>query len=1133
MGSLDGEQSAVRARSDDESPRRNVSAGHRVAVEDERAVSRVDQPSSPARAGGFMGGDTAEPDGQLGARTSTWARLRSGLLGRGAMSLLVATAGVNASNFLFHVVVSRLLGPSNYGIIGAILSIISLLAIPLGAAQLAITQAVVDDVARHREFHLSRVLRSSVMWGVIGFALFAALVPLIDGFLHTESPVPLLLVSLWIPLATVGAVLQGALIGEYRYRAVGFATFFGGGPVRLALGAVAAVLGFGVVGAIVATVVGQAFITGSLLVFARSRIRTSPDSALRAKRGDIALSVAALSGYTALIGVDTFLARHFLAPSAAGHYAAGALAAHIALFVPGAIVMVAFPHLADGRGVSARSRRIFIEAAVVTTVLSIAVAMGMSLFSGLTVRVLFGQHYLGSVDLVTPLALASVGFGLTSTLVYFQLARRSLWALSPWLGVFLAGVLVTISHTSTTRIATIMLSVSALTTVVTGIPVIQSLLAGSAADAAGELEWFDLPPQELDVTVVIPFYNPGPRLAGHVGDVARVLEESGLSYEILAVSDGSTDHSEESLVPLGSERLRLIRLPRNLGKGSALRVGLAEGRGEYLGFIDGDGDIPPASLGALLEVIARDSPDVIFGSKRHPDSDVIYPPLRRLYSWGYQQMNRVLFRLPVRDTQTGVKVVRRDVLAAVLPRMVEKRFAFDLELFVVAKQHGFTNFVEMPVVIGERFSSTVSWRSVRATLIDTIAIFYRLRLLHFYTRDRGITTRAQYQGGRQSLSLSTGSTFAYPTVAADGSKRLRILILNWRDLAHPRAGGAEMYTHRVAEEWVKAGHDVTLFCAAVEGRPGIDGLNGVRIIRRGSRLSVYSEARKFYLSEGRGHFDLVIDEVNTRPFGASRWVEDAPVTAIAFQVCRELWFYQTPLPLALIGRFILEPWWLRGLREDPVVTISESSKASLEQYGLKRVSVVPVGRDAGGLTPLVSRETRPTVVFLGRLEAHKRPQDALRAFELLQTKISDARMWIIGTGPMEEELRRRASDGVEFLGRLSNEEKLARLGRAHVLVATSVREGWGLVVTEAASMGTPTVGYDVDGLRDSVRASNGVLSLPRPEDLSAVLFEHLTNWTKHGCPTVAPGGVTEWREVAQEILNKSVSEFTFTTEIAN
>jgi len=115
---------------------------------------------------------------------------------------------------------------------------------------------------------------------------------------------------------------------------------------------------------------------------------------------------------------------------------------------------------------------------------------------------------------------------------------------------------------------------------------------------------------------------------------------------------------------------------------------------------------------------------------------------------------------------------------------------------------------------------------------------------------------------------------------------LRILIFTWRDLAHPKAGGAEIYTNNVAREWVRAGHDVSLFCASVEGRPANQKIGGVHIIRRGTQYSVYREAMRFYLEEGRGKFDLIIDEVNTRPFLTPKWVDDAPVIALTFQVCR-------------------------------------------------------------------------------------------------------------------------------------------------------------------------------------------------------------------------------------------------------
>ena len=235
-----------------------------------------------------------------------------------------------------------------------------------------------------------------------------------------------------------------------------------------------------------------------------------------------------------------------------------------------------------------------------------------------------------------------------------------------------------------------------------------------------------------DLTLVIPFYNPGPRFGSHIAEIIDVLNDEDISYEIIAVSDGSTDGSEKQLDLITSSELTVVRSINNQGKGEAIRIGLSKGSGRYLGFIDADGDLPAKLLRPFIEVMNRENPDIIYGSKRHPQSDVYYPPVRRLYSWGYQLLNQLLFGLAVRDSQTGVKMIRKDVLAEVLPRMVEKRFAFDLELFVVARQCGFTHFAEMPITIIERFSSTISINTIYRITIDTIAIFYRLRVIRFY-----------------------------------------------------------------------------------------------------------------------------------------------------------------------------------------------------------------------------------------------------------------------------------------------------------------------------------------------------------------------------------------------------------------
>lgn len=175
--------------------------------------------------------------------------------------------------------------------------------------------------------------------------------------------------------------------------------------------------------------------------------------------------------------------------------------------------------------------------------------------------------------------------------------------------------------------------------------------------------------------------------------------------------------------------------------------------------------------------------------------------------------------------------------------------------------------------------------------------------------------------------------------------------------------------------------------------------------------------------------------------------------------------------------------------------------------------------EAGATGGRVARkESVPTVVFIGRLSANKRPDHAIRAFGLVRQELPGAQMWVIGAGPEEARLRRLAGPGVAFLGRVSEEEKRERLARAHALVVTSVREGWGLVVTEAAAVGTVAIGYDVPGLRDSIRASGGVLTRPAPAALADGLADLLSSVAAGTGPRAEPAGVVSWGEVAARIL---------------
>jgi len=342
---------------------------------------------------------------------------------------------------------------------------------------------------------------------------------------------------------------------------------------------------------------------------------------------------------------------------------------------------------------------------------------------------------------------------------------------------------------------------------------------------------------------------------------------------------------------------------------------------------------------------------------------------------------------------------------------------------------------------------------------------------------------------------------------------MRILILNWKDSSHPAAGGAEVFTEQVARALVLRGHDVTLFVSAVAGRPERETAAGIDVVRRGGRLGVYRAARRFWHAQPAGTFEVVVDEINTRPFMTPRWVRGVPVVALIHQLAREIWFYETPFPVSVLGRYVLEPWWLRAYRHVPALTVSASSAESLRRYHRWRdITVVPEG---SALHPLPEgpKESSPTVVFLGRLVEMKRPAHAVEAFRILARRFPMAELWMIGDGPLLPRLRKDAPHGVSFLGRLPSEEVLLRLARAHVLISTSVREGWGLNVSEAAACGTPSIGYRVPGLVDSVPASGGALVDPRPEVLAQALADFFDGRLRlDPRPSTVP-----WPEVAHAV----------------
>lgn len=330
-----------------------------------------------------------------------------------------------------------------------------------------------------------------------------------------------------------------------------------------------------------------------------------------------------------------------------------------------------------------------------------------------------------------------------------------------------------------------------------------------------------------------------------------------------------------------------------------------------------------------------------------------------------------------------------------------------------------------------------------------------------------------------------------------------------------------MYTDEVLRHWAASGHCVTLFASKHRRSASEETVGGVRIVRRGGVFGVYREARWFYETEGRGRYDLVVDQVNTRPFLCPAYVKDTRLVGFIHQVAMEVWDYELPRPLGFIGRHWLEPRWLKQYADTPVLTVSASSASSLVPYGLTAVTVVPEGLRLPRELPKSTKAPHPTLIFVGRMAANKRPDHALAAFRLARRHVPGLRLWMVGSGALLRNLSRRAPQGVTFFGRVDETTKFDLLSRAHVIVATSVREGWGLMISEAAAVGTPAIAYDVPGLSDSVAATGGTLVAPDPQSMAAKIVLHARNWgVTQSCPL--PTGTEPWERVAELMLSHAL-----------
>jgi len=238
------------------------------------------------------------------------------------------------------------------------------------------------------------------------------------------------------------------------------------------------------------------------------------------------------------------------------------------------------------------------------------------------------------------------------------------------------------------------------------------------------------------ISIVIPVYNEADVIKRNLEEVKNTFDEFGCEYEIIAIDDGSKDASYQILKRLEKDIPNLVvkRNSKNFGKGRALKKAFKYTSGDLVVWLDADLDLHPFQVKTFYDIMRLDEADVVVGSKLHPNSKLYYPFLRKVITLGYYSMVWVLFSLPCRDTQTGLKLFKRKVLEKVFPRILIKKFAFDLEVLVNAQYLGF-KIVEAPIVVENRRNSyRIGIKSILNVFWDTLAVWYRMYILKYYDR---------------------------------------------------------------------------------------------------------------------------------------------------------------------------------------------------------------------------------------------------------------------------------------------------------------------------------------------------------------------------------------------------------------
>ncbi len=360
---------------------------------------------------------------------------------------------------------------------------------------------------------------------------------------------------------------------------------------------------------------------------------------------------------------------------------------------------------------------------------------------------------------------------------------------------------------------------------------------------------------------------------------------------------------------------------------------------------------------------------------------------------------------------------------------------------------------------------------------------------------------------------------------------MKILLINWMDMANPMAGGAEVHLNEIFRRFVRRGDKITNVSSNFKGGARSDEYDGIRIIRTGTRETFNFTApgilRKLDQIE---NFDLIVEDINKVPLFTPLYLRK-PLLVIIPHLFGSSIFHETNFLLASYVYMMERP--IPYIYKNTIFeVVSESTAKDIKKRGIKEqnIKIVHCGmdHDTYNVDSSILKFDQFTILYVGRIKRYKSVEVILRALPEVLEKIPDARLVIVGSGDNLTELKWLShklgiGSRVTFTGFVSMEEKVDWMRRSHVIVNPSPKEGWGLTNIEANACGTPAVVSDADGLRDSVRDGETGLLFPYGDHKALaerviriskdkILWERLTE------KAVAWAKTFTWDECAQKTM---------------